>query len=97
MRRSLLNKRITPKHLWQLFGLFTMLLLPSTAWGETPTSYNYLNWGPSERGIVANIDKGEVTITAEAQTVTYNAQQKRTVPKSRMPWQELLLMQAPIM
>ena len=76
MRRSLLNKRITPKHLWQLFGLFTMLLLPSTAWGETPTSYNYLNWGPSERGIVANIDKGEVTITAEAQTVTYNAQQQ---------------------
>ena len=75
MRRSLLNKRITPKHLWQLFGLFTMLLLPSAAWGETPTSYN-LNWGPSERGIAANIDKGEVTISAEAQTVTYNAQQQ---------------------
>ena len=76
MRRSLLNKRITPKHLWQLFGLFTMLLLPSAAWGETPTSYNYLNWGPSERGIAVNIDKGEVTISAEAQTVTYNAQQQ---------------------
>ena len=76
MRRSLLNKRITPKHLWQLFGLFTMLLLPSATWGETPTSDNYLNWGPSERGIAVNIDKGEVTISAEAQTVTYNAQQQ---------------------
>lgn len=37
---------------------------------------NYLNWGPSEVGIAVNIDKGEVTISAEAQTVTYNAQQQ---------------------
>lgn len=37
---------------------------------------NYLDWGPSEVGIDVNIDKGEVTISAEAQTVTYNAQQQ---------------------
>ncbi len=37
---------------------------------------NYLDWGPSEVGIDVNIDKGEVTISAEAQTVTYNAEQQ---------------------
>ena len=34
MRRSLLNKLNTPKALRQALVLFTMLLLPSTAWGE---------------------------------------------------------------
>lgn len=37
---------------------------------------NYLDWGPSEVGIDVNIDKGEVTISAEAQTVTYNTKQQ---------------------
>ena len=39
-------------------------------------SDNYLAWGPGEVGIAVNIGRGEVTITAEAQTVTYNAQQQ---------------------
>ena len=39
-------------------------------------SDNYLAWGPGEVGIAVNIGRGEVTITAEAQTVTYNAEQQ---------------------
>lgn len=35
MRRSLLNKRILPKPLRQALVLFTLLLLPSAAWGQT--------------------------------------------------------------
>ena len=34
MRRSLLNKRILPKPLRQALVLFTLLLLPSTAWAD---------------------------------------------------------------
>jgi hypothetical protein len=34
---------------------------------------NYQDWGPCEVGIAVNIDKDEVTITAENQEVTYNA------------------------
>ena len=34
MRRTTLNKQNSPKALRQALVLFTMLLLPSTAWGE---------------------------------------------------------------
>ena len=70
MRRSLLNKRITPKALRLALFVITMLLLPSTAWGETPTSYNLTIAG------VEVTSANALNITAEAQTVTYNAQQQ---------------------
>ena len=42
MRRSLLNKRILPKPLRQALVLFTLLLLPSAAWGQWDTmTFNF--------------------------------------------------------
>ena len=45
MRRSLLNKLNTPKALRQALVLFTLLLLPTTAWGQDPATSSLLGGG----------------------------------------------------
>ena len=69
MRRSLLNKLNTPKALRQALVLFTMLLLPSTAWGQDP-AITIDNVVPDENGYFSGISG--VTYDATSKTLTLN-------------------------
>ena len=69
MRRTTLNKQNSPKALRQALVLFTMLLLPSTAWGQDP-AITIDNVVPDENGYFSGISG--VTYDATSKTLTLN-------------------------
>lgn len=75
MRRSLLNKQILLKSLRQALVLFTLLLLPSAAWGQTTYkggTYADSKWGDWTVQVIQNVTlsdaNGSLKLTVPAET-----------------------------
>ena len=72
MRRSLLNKPNLLKSLRQALMLFTLLLLPTTAWGQDPVINIAGDTPDPTTGVISsdNINSGTVTFNSSNNTLT---------------------------